>query len=70
VALEEKSKKDVNDLKRYLKDSTLNLATPKSEDSTDKAFKHIKLIEIQGESSEEEANDYYGFSKSMLGHKS
>lgn len=70
MALEEKSKKDVNDLKRYLKDSTLHLATPKSEDSTDKAFKHIKLIEIHGESSEEEANDFDGFSKSMLGHKS
>ena len=47
------------------------MATPKSEDSTDKAFKHINLIEIeQDEHEDERSHDYEEFSKSVLSHYS
>ena len=47
------------------------MATPKSEDSTDKAFKHINLMEInQDEHEEDRKHDYEEFSKSMLSHYS
>lgn len=47
------------------------MATPKSEDSTDKAFKHINLMEInQDEHEEDRKHDYEEFPKSMLGHYS